>query len=108
MLHGFIDFADVLMHACNAIEQLQDRLVFMSKCRSASAEYAATAMSPACIYLQCSFAACATRQVTIYHIAACGNAVLSVFIQHKAVLTLCMLLAQFMPINGQCSPVLQV
>lgn len=39
----------VLMHACNFVEQLQHRLVSMSRCRSASAECAATAMSPACI-----------------------------------------------------------
>jgi hypothetical protein len=85
----FIDFADV--HAFNFIDQLQDRLVFMSKCRSASTEYAATAMSPACIYLQCSSVACANWQVTMYHIAAFGDTVLSVFVQYKVISILCML-----------------
>ena len=58
----------------------------MTKGMSASAECAATAMSPACIYLHCSSVACANWQVTMHHIAACGNTVVSVFIQYKVVL----------------------
>ena len=42
------------------------------------------------------------------HIAACGNTVLSVCIEYKVILILCLLLAQFMLVIVDCSPVLQV